>query len=210
MINHRLQCIFIHIPRTGGTSIESALCGQDWWQIAPAEKHLIASQARAVYAEYWDSYFKFSFVRHPFTRFASMAKYPEMFFGERLKRVTSQSIDSYRRRYGAPVTIEYDWRFFGREDVEGPWHESGTIYANSLDEELDFIGRFETLAEDFRMVCKHLQTRPPVLPAVESSNRTHAENDDVLTQEARTAIQCLWWKDFVRFGYSMRSAQTTP
>ena len=65
MISHKYKCIFIHIPRTAGTFTELLIDGKDWW--VPKgygsfrqEKHIIASQAKKIYKDYWDEYFKFS------------------------------------------------------------------------------------------------------------------------------------------------------
>ena len=54
MISHELKCIFIHIPRTAGSSIERALINDDWWTVESKTKHLIASQAKKIYSEYWN------------------------------------------------------------------------------------------------------------------------------------------------------------
>ena len=75
MICHKNKYIFIHIPRTGGSSIEHTLYGQDWWLVDRKSKHLIASTAKKVYSEYWDDYFKFAFVRNPWDRMRSMLKH---------------------------------------------------------------------------------------------------------------------------------------
>jgi len=66
MISHEHKCIFIHIPHTGGTSIEHTLVGENWFRIDPGTKHLDCKQAKAIYSKYWDSYFKFSVVRNPY------------------------------------------------------------------------------------------------------------------------------------------------
>jgi hypothetical protein len=79
MINHKFKCIFIHIPCAGGTSIENWICGKDYWNIDNKEKHLLSCQAKEMYAEYWDEYFKFSIVRNPYRRTVSMLKDPSFF-----------------------------------------------------------------------------------------------------------------------------------
>ncbi|MCA9055782.1 MAG: hypothetical protein KDA75_18225, partial [Planctomycetaceae bacterium] len=66
MIDHQRKLLFIHIARTGGTSIEAALVGCDWWDIDPETKHLSASQAKQIYGdEIWSTYTKFAVVRNP-------------------------------------------------------------------------------------------------------------------------------------------------
>ncbi len=79
MISHAFRCIFIHIPRTAGSYIETMICGANWWKVEPKTKHLLSSQAKSIYSDYWDDYFKFSFVRNPWGRMVSLATFPNMY-----------------------------------------------------------------------------------------------------------------------------------
>ncbi|MDF2620749.1 MAG: uncharacterized protein K0S00_3408 [Xanthobacteraceae bacterium] len=54
MISHQYKCIFVHIQRCAGTSIEVWIDGADFWYKEPNNKHLLASQAKELYAAYWD------------------------------------------------------------------------------------------------------------------------------------------------------------
>src|SRR5579875_525331 len=112
----RAKCIFVHIPRCAGTSVETWLCGRDYWTVDPARKHLTAGQARRTYAAYWGSYFKFSIVRHPFTRFGSCLKYGSHFG---LARGAPSGLDfsGYHERFGREVVVEYDHRFYDSNEV---------------------------------------------------------------------------------------------
>jgi len=198
MINHELRCIFIHIPRTAGTSIERWLCGNNWWNIEPATKHLTARQAKALYAEYWDDYFKFSIVRHPMRRVESMMRYGR-FYG--LAQQPDGAIDfaGYKNKFGAQVVVEFDYRFYKRADVAHDGHLPGQIYGNILDAELDFIARFENLEADLAQISRQIGIKTKMKSHAEPSLGPKPDSSHPVT---KAAILALYDRDFTRFGYS--------
>ena len=144
MISHDYQCIFVHLPRTGGTSLDYAVAGKDWWDIDKTTKHLTAAQAKALYADYWNDYYKFAFVRDPADRMLSCMKFGAYFSeGVEAGCTFTEFLEGYIRRFGYPITIEYDHRFSTGYSLENPIPNS--VYRNMLGDELDFIGRFENL-----------------------------------------------------------------
>ena len=109
MISHEHKCIFVHIGRCAGTSIEQWVCGADWWTIEPETKHLLASQARALYKDYWDRYFKFSIVRNPVNRMISCLNHSEH-YGVSIGSDDRLSLEGYYERFGRDVVLENDYR----------------------------------------------------------------------------------------------------
>lgn len=198
MISHELKCIFIHIPRCAGSSIETWLCGQDWWSVEPSTKHLSAGQARVLYANWWNVYFKFAVVRDPYTRTRSLLKYGENYG---LRKTEGRPIDfsGYEAWFGSRLIIEHDRRFFARRDLLRFRHRFGFVYGNLLDEKIDFVAHFETLKDDMELVRTHLSFPTPFSLHLEKSGERESE---ALTPADRAWVAKSYRKDFERFGYT--------
>jgi len=186
MIDHQRKLLFVHIARTGGTSIETALVGEDWWEIDPLTKHVSASMARVIHGEdIWAKYTTFSVVRNPWDRVVSMWTvgwwYEE---GTHFNGIR-------------PVCF--------RDFVLGlkphPHELYGTLHQHEiLDEELDLILRFETLQADFSAMLKRIGCDDIVLPFKEKSDRRPYESyyDD----ETACAVAEIYKTDISRYGYN--------
>ena len=155
MISHKYKCIFIHMPRTGGSFIEKILINKDQWLIDPKIKHLTARQAKLKYKKYWNNYFKFSFVRHPLSRFKSMMKYSEFFFGEKnINSLKIEHINFYKKKFNYPNLIETDLRYFSPKKSKK--NKQNQPYLNFLNEKLDYIGLYENFEEDFKVILNKI------------------------------------------------------
>lgn len=140
MICHDLQCIFVHVPRTAGSSIEHALVGEDWWLVDSESKHLSARHARERYPEYWDRYFKFGVVRNPFDWLASLYQAFHAEHGREFRGV----IETLLRE--------------GTLEVYYPWERVSPLFVDNF-EGIDMVLRFEALAEDYERLLKTLVER---------------------------------------------------
>lgn len=195
MISHKHKCIFIHIPHTGGTFIEECIVGQDYWNIDKSKKHLFASQTKRFYKKYWNSYFKFSFVRDPYARCASLIG--AKFYCVKINN-NKINIDGYRHKFGYPICIENDYRFSNREDVFNPdKHVQNAVYLNYLDEQLDFIGKYENFSTDLRYVLNKIKCS--VKPAIKIATKSY---DEYYTYEAIEKVFDLYRNDILHFGYN--------
>ena len=67
MISHKYKCIFVHITKTGGTSIEKSLIGTTSTG-GFNSKHMTAEMYRDRYLKLFSNYFKFSVIRNPWDK----------------------------------------------------------------------------------------------------------------------------------------------
>ena len=131
--------LFIHINKTGGRSIETAL--------GCVYEHKTARQKRReVGAAVWDEKFTFAFVRNPWDRVVSQYFY---------RRQTEQgaedlSFEDWVRR----VYAEQDPQLRSREVLFLP--QSDWVTDENGDYLVDFVGRFERFEEDFQHVCDRI------------------------------------------------------
>ena len=206
MISKQLKSIFVHIPKTGGQSVEDLflrLHGLTWETRAPLllrfnpdpslgpERlaHLTANEYLAFnYVDETDfrSFFKFSFVRNPWSRLVSDYSYRQSsrffsfkeFVTNRLPKRDSYS-DSYRH-------IMPQCEF---------------LYDSNGQQMVDFIGKTENIEDDFSVVCERLGLSKLTLPHINSSgDKKHYSTyyDDELIE----LVGNIYAEDVKRFNYT--------
>jgi hypothetical protein len=143
----KYQCIFIHIPKTAGTSVTSALGAVGGRDHLPWYVYYTANPAL------FDKYYKFCFVRNPWERVLSAYKYLESGGNQNRDLQTMHLIKAYGSfdafvRYGLGEGHFRNHLLFlpQSEFVVGP--EQNIV--------VDFVGRFECLNRDFAAVAKRL------------------------------------------------------
>lgn len=131
------HAVFVHVPKTGGSTIAKALFGSG------APIHATAHAFRRANSAKFAAYFKFAFVRNPWDRLVS-AYY---FYTQMPER--SQHSKGIFERYCDFGTFVRD--FVTPENVIGPLHLQPQ-YRFLCDAEnrvlLDFVGRYESFESD--------------------------------------------------------------
>ena len=155
-IHHKHKILFIHIPKTGGSSIEGFfgmtetenLCyGNEIGKIGGvmfALQHLTASllQQLDFMSMLFDIYFKFAFVRNPYERVLSE------YFGQ----------DANRARVDFDLGLFKIWfdETHSIIDTDHKLPQYDFVYDKAGRQLVDFIGRFETINDDFAKILSQI------------------------------------------------------
>jgi hypothetical protein len=188
MMLHHLELIFVHIARTGGTSIETALTGHDWWLISPETKHLSARQVRLGAGEArWAKYFKFSVVRNPWDRVVSMF-------------ATGWWMGDQRQR-----DAQAEFQHFIAHLAPHPHERYASLhYSEIINEKLDMIIRYEALQEGFERVCEAIGSPAMRLGRQEARPRLHYSA--YYNDATRRQVGELFKRDIEHYGYGFDDA----
>lgn len=177
--------IFIHINKTAGSSISKMLTEERHHLTAVSLRDMVGEEA-------WRSKFKFTIVRNPWDRVVSQYHYryennqqgirdAELSFKTWVKAVYQERRPELINVYSMFLP-QYDWISMPDGEVA-----------------VDFIGRFENLAEDIAFIKRKLNITAP-LPRIRSSLRDHYSKyyDD----ETRDIVGDYFKKDIDFFGYT--------
>lgn len=225
MISHEHKCIFIHIPKCAGTSISKALGhldhhtgrgGQDHRSIRMIEKPLITpkifSSIENIFAvlervrhkyrtvnplnkltvtkKQYDSYFKFTFIRNPWARAYSW-----------YKNVMRDEIHKKNHKITGEFSLNEFLRLYSGKRMLRPQTHWIKDFSGSIP--LDYIGRFETLNEDFQEVCKAMHIPQITLPYIlKGSGEDYHEHYD---KGSMNIIMEVYKEEIEMFGYSFES-----
>lgn len=147
MISEKLKYVFVHINKTGGSSIRKML-GETDWKSSP---HNIANDYLNILGEYkFKSYFKFSFVRNPWDRVVSTYHFNIQISKRKLLK------GSTFERFVAKYPMEYPANQLDYiSSIQWKWDRKNNIYIYKPDEVnllVDFIGRYENLENDVNYI----------------------------------------------------------
>jgi hypothetical protein len=205
-----LEWCHIHIPKTGGSSVEAALRNGvddlkmahhmrgawDWKGRAHCVhkriwEHLDSEEAR----DWWARAFLFTTVRHPVDRLISA-------FHTGTKKAgpaKTTDWDEFMERLGEAYRGEHRFEW----GAGSPWN---LYYPQRLGcplDELDYVLRFETLAADFRVLAARIKTDRPLVLGHERRSTLRAREPDI-TDAQWELIEEIYEPDLSYLGYDLK------
>lgn len=227
MISDEFKCIFVHINKTAGSSVEV------FFEEYPRAQHVVTTKCIEEYGKRkWNKYFKFSIVRNPWDRLLSW-----YLWIERDTFLYDWSSSTPFQGYSVP----YEWGMHGgHPEVRPDWYKSlkpgfekfvfsikstkdksdfnlveskrnaakGKWVASQLTwlknsrgvVPLDFIGKFENLENDFKKICQKLNLEEDPLPKAKVlRNRPHYSY--FYDKNTKDKVAKLYKDDIEYFGY---------
>ena len=202
----RPDAVFIHIPKTAGSSVFDVLHGFGALKYRYGSEvsrsfpqRGMVSFAHMDYAglvqgglvspRFDRAAFKFTFVRNPYDRAVSLYLYLR-----RLDLVPEETsfVEFLREleRDGCPRIGPYNYLGLSQCNPQVRWTEQV---------DMDFVGRFESLEEDFAELLTRLGLDPRPLP--HRNPTTRRDDRTYLTEEARELVVRCYAEDFDAFGY---------
>ena len=187
------KAIFIHIQKTGGTSVERVLLRADNSAVTgmrEGRRHLWARDVREMVGEdAWRTHYKFAFVRNPWDRLVSWYQMcidaPTNDF-MRYVHTHAPTFHDFLTKTTTGVAERTTWN-----QVDYVSDEQGRLI-------VDFVGRFETLERDYAAVAARLGVQPD-LPHANRS--VHEDYRTYYTPETAELVRQRFSRDIEMFGY---------
>ena len=208
MISHDKKCIFIHIPKCGGTSIEDVIwpkergrTEKDLWMgfVSRFEnkyqtgglQHLLAWQVRdEVGLDIFGAYYKFAFVRNPWDRivsqFAYMQQRPDLM--DYLGMTSETEFKSYLELIRLKEHVQWTPQVRFLLDLDGSLL-------------VDRIGRLETFKEDCMQIFASLGLRSGQLPGHAKRSKRQSLRHYYADRESIDMVADIFAEDIDLLGY---------
>jgi hypothetical protein len=196
MVNHVLKSIYTAVPKTGSSSLTEHFLANGWERPIP-RYHVTISEVSNFFLKKsfnYESYFKFAFVRNPWCRCLS-------------------SFFWFKKRGELPKFMEFNdflFLYFKKPDnlqnyglfVQKMTPQLDWISKNSKIQ-LDFVGRFENLQNDFDFVCSQIHTPIVKLPKLNSTHHKHYSH--YYNRKTRDIVYHIYKEEINYFNYEFES-----
>ncbi|GGA13492.1 sulfotransferase family 2 domain-containing protein [Okeania sp. KiyG1] len=226
LISHKHKFIFVHVQKTAGQSVTETLKKNvpDLEKLVTQHKHGSAITGRDILGvDKWNEYYKFAFVRNPWDRLVS---WYSMILGICLDEKMSQNYSNYNlwhkvvrnyRKYRY-LNRPHNSKFYSyvlkncnsfEDFIKNSHRDNMKNMRNQLDylvdEEgniiVDFIGKFESLGDDFNQLKSNLNLPHMELPHVTHKSK-HRNYQEYYNDEIREIVQERYHQDIKYFNYN--------
>lgn len=191
IISPSKRFIFVHVPKTAGTSLSAALTPFGWsWLQHPHTKHETITEFHQRTFGLFRCYFSFGFVRNPWDR--ALSAYH--FVRAQTDKPVPDNLTSFER-FLADIESGAGWT----QSFKLVSSQAGFLLSRAGQPAVDFIGRYEHLQRDIARVearlglsirLSHLNATP-----------TRAHYSQFYTVPLAEAVARLWHADTEAFGY---------
>lgn len=217
--------IILSVPKTGSTSLRKS-----FWKYSdihstqntknpqwvdefgkPIHDHVKFNELHNHFSNL-DEYYTVAFVRNPWSRIVSYFEYIRRCSIEHKKKIETgeiHKIAEYRKNFGAltkKVMDSCDYKFpkFVRTIESHRWwlRPCYDWVCNKTNTEIgvDFIGKMETIQQDFNKLCDKFKLPKKTLPTTNKTNHTHYT--EYYNKATRDIIAKNFAKDIEHFGYT--------
>lgn len=209
-LKNQRKAVFIRCPRTGGTSINKALAQVGtpnfrrvdqvkyrFTQEGPVSfshmDYLKLVQEGFVTPEFNKAAYKFTIVRNPYSRHVSLFAYYKK-FGDLHQNTSFETFTKLLADNAIDEIGLYNVNGMSQSQPQVRWltDQNGEIY-------LDYLGRFETIEESFKIITKELGIETE-LPNINATK--HKPYQEYYTPETTEIVYNYYKEDFQTLGYS--------
>lgn len=215
LLSPRYRFLFVHIAKTGGTSVRAALERVRWrdpwyWLMWPCHRlsHLTGHRlgtkfprhAKAIAAkemlprELYDALFKFAFVRNPWDLQVSSFHH--------IRRERPQHLgghEDFASFLRWKLDPERPYQFHLDTSIERQSDYLIDLHGNLI---VDFVGRYERLHDDFAVACERIGIPCPVLPHRRQATDRKKDYRSYYTDDTAALVAAHFAADVERFGYT--------
>ena len=207
-ILYNLNAIFIHIPKTAGTSIETILFENinsndylKYWYGNVNNYELDHSTIKYLVENckhYNKNFFKFCVVRNPYERLVSEYKYCKNYYSRFIKNINSfkEFIFELNSKFNQVLENEENNHHLISHYL--PQYKFTHIDSKNS---LDFIMKFENLEEDWIKLCENLKINKKLIKVDKYSSKKKYNYLDYYDDKLKEIVYQLYEKDFLLFGY---------
>lgn len=212
MISHKNKCIFIHIPKTAGSSFNKFYFSEknlNWqkpnyellYGWCPKRKihlqHATSQQLielELISEKHWKEYFKFTFTRNPWDR-----AYSDYLWMKKDRKI-NDSFENYITRSGKfKEVLNNDSNMTYRGDH---LTSQSSFFDLQGEYKLDFVGKFEDLINGIENINKRLNIKSEFNIHKKKNKNRYKHYSFFYTKSYKKYVDEIFKEDIESFGYS--------